>query len=80
MELPCAAKGYGDRCGARNRGDEDESVTPQRTGKERPPLIIITSQVNLLQFQKEIKAITKGGFELRNTKKGTRVILREITI
>jgi hypothetical protein len=59
-------------------GDEDEWETPQRTGKDRPPPIIITSQVNLLQFQKEVKAITKGSFELRNTKHGTRAISREM--
>jgi len=57
-------------------GMEEEPL--QRTGKDRPPPIIITSQVNLLKFQKEIKAITKGSFELRNTKHGTRAISREM--
>jgi hypothetical protein len=56
-------------------GDEEKSETPQSLGRTDLPL----SQVNLLQFQKEIKSITKGSFELRNTKNGTRVISREIT-
>jgi hypothetical protein len=31
-----------------------------------------------MKFQKKIKAITKGSFELRNTKNGTMVISREM--
>jgi hypothetical protein len=57
-----------------------ESGTLQRTAKDRPSPNIITSQNNLLKFQVEIKAITKGSFEFRKTKNGTRVITREMTI
>jgi hypothetical protein len=42
---------------------------------DHPPSIIITSQINLLKFQGEIKAITKGSFNIRNTKNGTGVIV-----
>jgi hypothetical protein len=38
----------------------------------------ITTQINLLKFHGEIKAIAKCSLELRNTKNGTRVITREM--
>jgi hypothetical protein len=60
------------------RGVEADAETLQRTGKDRPPPIIITLQINLLKFQGEIKAIITGIFELRNTKYGTRVITRKV--
>jgi hypothetical protein len=44
----------------------------------RPPPIILTSATNLLQFQKSIKDIVKGSFELRSTKNGTRVLTKEM--
>jgi hypothetical protein len=40
----------------------------------RPPPIILTFATNLLQLQKH----TKGSFEFRNTKNGTRVLTKEI--
>jgi hypothetical protein len=60
------------------RSEEEGSETSQKIGKETPPPIIITTQINLLRFQGEIKAIAKGSFELRNTKNGTRVITKEM--
>jgi hypothetical protein len=59
-------------------GAEADAETLQRTGQNRPPPIIITSQINFLKFQGEIKAIIRGIFELRNTKYGTRVITRKM--
>jgi hypothetical protein len=61
-------------------GDEEESENSQRTGRDRISPIIITTQINLLKIQEEIKAIAKGSFELRNIKNGTRVISREVAI
>jgi len=48
--------------------EEEESETPtlQQKEKERPPPIILTATINLLKFQVEIKAISKGNFEFRN--------------
>jgi hypothetical protein len=50
-----------------------EEATPGKTG--RPPPIVITATVNLLQLQKLIKSPVKETFEFRKTRNGTRVIL-----
>jgi len=63
---------------AENKGEEEGSGNSQGNGKERPPPIIITAQINLLNFQGEIKAIKKVSFELRNAKDGTGVVTREM--
>jgi hypothetical protein len=34
----------------------------------RPPPIILTSSVNLIQLQRNVRDIVKGDFEFRNTK------------
>jgi hypothetical protein len=57
---------------------EEDSEISQRFGKDRINSIIITTQINMLKFQGEIKSIAKGSFEFRNTKNGTRVIVREM--
>jgi hypothetical protein len=42
---------------------------------EKPPPINLTTSLNLLKFQAEVKAITKDNFfEFRNTKNGIRVV------
>jgi hypothetical protein len=59
-----------------------EPPTQQRKtadkGKERPPSIVLTTTVNLLKFQVEVKTFTTGSFELRNTRNGIRVVIKEI--
>jgi hypothetical protein len=59
-------------------GGDEESEILQRIGKDRPSPIIIMTKINMLNFQGEIKATSKGNFELGNTKRGTRVITREM--
>jgi hypothetical protein len=61
-----------------NKGEEEGARNSQRIWKERPPSIIIIAQINLLRFQGEIKATTKGSFELRNARNGTRIVTKEI--
>jgi hypothetical protein len=46
-----------------------EEATPGKTG--RPPPIVITATVNLLQLKKLIKSVVKDNFEFRNTRNGT---------
>jgi hypothetical protein len=53
-----------------------EEATPGKTG--RPPPIVITATVNLLQLQKLIKSVVKKNFEFRNTRNGTRVITKTL--
>jgi hypothetical protein len=60
--------------------DTDTSNTPQeeaasvKTG--RPPPIVLTSAVNLIQLQKQLKSVVRGNFEFRKTRNGPRVITR----
>jgi hypothetical protein len=42
----------------------------------RPPPIILTSAVNLIQLQKQMKNLVKVDFEYRSTRNGTRVVTR----
>jgi hypothetical protein len=62
------------------RGTETDPPTQQQKtagkGTERPPPIILTTTLNLLKFQAEIKAITSGNFEFHNTRNGIRVMVR----
>jgi hypothetical protein len=53
------------------------SVEP--TGKsDRPPPIVLTSAVNLIHLQKQLKNVVQDNFEFRNTRNGTRVITRSL--
>ncbi|XP_023725873.1 uncharacterized protein LOC111874531 [Cryptotermes secundus] len=53
-----------------------EVDTSGRAG--RPPPIIITTTVNLIHLQKQLKNVVSGDFEFRNTKSGTRVITKSM--
>jgi hypothetical protein len=54
----------------------EEQTRPNVSG--RPPPIVLTSAVNLIHLQKELKGIVKGSFEFRSTRNGTRVVTREM--
>jgi hypothetical protein len=63
----------------REGSKEDNEGEQQGTNRAcRPPPIILTSATNLLQLQKQIKGIVKGSSEIRNTKKRTRVLTKEM--
>jgi hypothetical protein len=47
--------------------------------RSRPPPIVLTSETNLIQLQKQIKGMVKGSFEFHSTRNGTRVVTREMT-
>jgi hypothetical protein len=44
----------------------------------RPPPIVLTSAVNLIHLQKQLKNVVQDNFEFRNTRNGTRVITRSL--
>jgi hypothetical protein len=50
--------------------------TPKYSG--RPPPIVVTTSINLIKTQKEIKPKLKGDFTLRNTKNGTRLTTKNM--
>jgi hypothetical protein len=52
-----------------------ESV-PGKVGK--PPSIILTAKINLIQLQKQVRNVVKADFEFRNTTNGTRVITKSM--
>jgi hypothetical protein len=53
-----------------------EETVPVKAG--RPPPIILTAKINLIQLQKQLKKLVKGDFEFRNTRNGTRVITKSM--
>jgi hypothetical protein len=50
------------------------TMAPGKTGRTHP--IILTSAVNLIQLQKQVKGVVSEDFEFRSTRNGTRVITR----
>jgi hypothetical protein len=42
------------------------------------PSIVLTSQVNLIQLQRQLKGLLKGNFEFHNIRNGTRVVTKEM--
>jgi hypothetical protein len=55
---------------------EEQQTSPVVSG--RPPPIVLTSAINLIQLQNNLKSIVKGNFEFRSTRNGTRVVTREM--
>jgi hypothetical protein len=53
-----------------------EEAVPSKAG--RPPPIILTSNVNLIQFQRQLRKVATGDFESHSTKNVTRVINKGI--
>jgi hypothetical protein len=44
----------------------------------RPPPIVLTSTITLIQLQKIFKGFVSGRFEFRNTRSGTRIVTKEM--
>jgi hypothetical protein len=61
-----------------NNRTDGEQQQPPNSQRGRPPPIILTSTINLIQLQKEIKGLVKGRFEFRNTRNGTRIVTKEM--
>jgi hypothetical protein len=62
-------------CGAQE--NQQDEAPAGNTG--RPPTILITAKINLLQLQKIERGIVKENFEFRNTRNGTRVLTQSLT-
>jgi hypothetical protein len=60
-----------------NDSETSEVDNPRTTG--RPPPLVLTSAINLIHLQSELKELVKGNFKLVNTKSGTRIISREMS-
>jgi hypothetical protein len=58
-----------------------EPIPPEATaqGKTgRPPKIALTSTVNLIQLQKQLKCLAKENFEFRSSRNGSRVVTKDM--
>jgi hypothetical protein len=53
-----------------------EATAPAKIG--RPPPIVLTFAVNLIQLQKQLKGVVSENIEFRSTRNGTRVITRSM--
>jgi hypothetical protein len=53
-----------------------EAAAEGKTG--RSPPIVLTSTVNLIQLQKQLKGVAKDNFEFRSTQNGTRVVTKDM--
>jgi hypothetical protein len=53
-----------------------EEAAAGKTG--RPPPIILTLAINLIQLQKQLKDVVEGSFEFRTTRNGTRVLMKSL--
>jgi hypothetical protein len=56
--------------------DQGQQTTSNKTG--RPPPIVLTSTVNLIKLQKDLKSISKAPFEMRSTENGIPVLIKEM--
>jgi hypothetical protein len=55
---------------------ETEEPVPRKSS--RPPPIVLTSTINLIQLQKQLKGIAKQQFEFRSTRNGTRITTKDM--
>jgi hypothetical protein len=62
---------YGDVEDDCTEGQQQQTPSSQAG---RPPPIALTSQVNLIQLQRQLK----GNFEFRSTRNGTRIVTKEV--
>jgi hypothetical protein len=60
----------------RTDGDHQQQSPSSRRGRPLP--IILTSAINLIQLQKQLKSFVKSSFEFRKTRNGTRVVTKEM--
>jgi hypothetical protein len=55
-----------------------ESHQESTSKSGRPPPIVLTSTINLIQLQKTFKGFVSGSFEFRNTRSGKRIVTKEM--
>jgi len=59
---------------------EESSQQPTAVSNEvgRTPPVIITTSINLLKFQRELKSLMKGTFEFRTTRDGIMTVTKDM--
>jgi hypothetical protein len=64
----------------RDADDSTEGQQQQAPSSQagRPPPIVLTSQLNLIQLQRQLKGLLKGNFDFRSTRNGARVVTKEL--
>jgi hypothetical protein len=67
-----------------DHGDDADGATERQQHQEpsnqagRPPPVVLTSQVNLIQLQRLLKGLLKGSFEFHNIRSGITVFMKEM--
>jgi hypothetical protein len=64
--------------------DADETIERQQHQAPAsqagwPPPIVLTSQLNLIQFQRHVEGLLKGNFDFRNNRNGSRVVMKDMS-
>jgi hypothetical protein len=68
-----------------DHGDDADDTTERQQHQaqsyqvSKPLPIVLTSQVNLIKMQWQLKGLLKGNFGFCNTRNGTRVVTKEMT-
>jgi hypothetical protein len=65
-------------------GDDAKDLTKQQQHQApsrqagTPPSVVLTSQVNLIQFQEQLQGLLKGNFKFHSTRTGTRIATKQM--
>jgi hypothetical protein len=57
--------------------DQQQQASSSQAGGPPPP-IVLTSQLNLIQSQRQLRGLLKGNFEFRSTRNGTTIVTKEM--
>jgi hypothetical protein len=69
-----------------DQGDDADDTTERQQYQApfsqagRPPPIVLTCQVNLIQMERHLKGLLEGNFGFRSTRHGTRVVTKVMAI
>jgi hypothetical protein len=59
-----------------SESNAEDAAAPRKSA--RPPPIVLTSAVNLIQLQKQLKGVARQSFEFHNTRSRTRVVTKDM--
>jgi hypothetical protein len=63
---------HGNNADASTDGQQQQASSSQAG---RLPPIVLTSQVNMIQLQRQLKGLLKGNFESRSTRNETKIVM-----
>jgi hypothetical protein len=66
---------HGDNADNSIKGQQHQAPSPQAG---RPPSVLLTSQVNVMQLQRQLKGLLTGNFKFHSIRDWTRVVTKEM--